>query len=167
MQAAPCRKNRIIVQQPDDPPDDMMSDGCPACKWATSCLDNLYKCTGEKDFECRQCDWRLCLLWRCNTDSPTTAYQLVEHVYRKGKRCEYHELVWLYVLECAKKVAASDECAYQRSTDFVCNIPELITGQYGKLVANTTLIFTEKLTASRLMVAPAKVTPHSISCGTY
>ena len=25
----------------DDPPENMMSYGCPACKWATSCIDNV------------------------------------------------------------------------------------------------------------------------------
>ena len=94
-----------------DPPDDMMSVGCPACKCAKAWIDDIHTSVPE-----------CAVLCRCDTDSPTTAYQLVEHVYRKGKRCEYHKLVWFYVLECAKKVAAAAECVDQRSNDFVRNI---------------------------------------------
>ena len=119
-----------------DEPDDMMAEGCPACKCAKVWIDNLRlsqvrKHSDEKErCDCKECDPfgqpdiqpRIC---RCDTDYPTTAYQLLEHVYRKGKNCEYHKMVWLYMLQCAKKVAGDGDRRLMSLSKFVRTIFDL------------------------------------------
>ena len=95
-------------------PEDMKVRGCPACLcvkefrmlMTTRSTNNIGR-----------------VVCQCDTDHPTTAYQLVEHVQRKSKICEFHKCVDLYISLCASKM---DEIRLEDETEsnFVTGILE-------------------------------------------
>lgn len=77
-------------------PEEFKNIGCPACFCA-----EVRRGVATTSIGSPSCS--------CNTDSPTTAEEILDHVHKRTLSCEYHNAVWLFMLQCAVKVK-NDDC---------------------------------------------------------